>query len=119
MIYISLSSRDAAKTWMQACICISGNLSAASLARLRAELNPGVELIAAPPSASSQHPHCRSQEIKMRGFSLQHGTLTMMKKALFVMMKNAETCGLSREIKEKAAIAFILSKPSIQVLMFL
>ena len=43
----------------------------------------------------------------------------MMKKALFVMMKNAETCGLSREIKEKAAIAFILSKPSIQVLMFL
>lgn len=62
MICISLSSRDAAKTWMQACICISGNLSAASLARLRAELNPGVESIAATPLAPSQHPHCRSQE---------------------------------------------------------
>lgn len=54
-----------------------------------------------------------------RGFSLQHCTLTMMKKALFVMMKNAETCGLSREIKEKAAIVFILSKLSIKGLMFL
>lgn len=31
----------------------------------------------------------------------------MKKKALFVMMKNAETCGLSRERKEKAAIMFL------------
>lgn len=43
----------------------------------------------------------------------------MMKKALFVTMKNAETCGLSREIKEKAAIVFILSKLSVKGLMFL